>query len=245
MNQLLQIGFAPCGHWSISSDRLACDLSRFATLRNILYAFVVDGELMYVGKTVQPLATRMAGYRNPAPSQTTNVRNNARVKQALASGAVVEIFALPDTGLHRYGDFHLNLAAGLEDDIIRVMRPPWNGGEKERPETAAPAIPERVELPVQSSFELALAPTYYRKGFFNVPVAQTDRFASDGETIELYLGAAPIPVLGTINRRANANQTPRIIGGVELRDWFQRTGTEGGALTVEVLSPNSVRLLTR
>ncbi len=37
-----------------------CDLMDFAASRNVLYAFVVDGELMYVGQTAKSLRTRMA-----------------------------------------------------------------------------------------------------------------------------------------------------------------------------------------
>ena len=46
----------------------------------------------------------------------------------LAEGKTVEVFALPDSGQHQFGGFHLNLAAGLEDAIIRDLQPPWNGG---------------------------------------------------------------------------------------------------------------------
>jgi hypothetical protein len=30
-----------------------------------------------------------------------------------------------------YGGFHINLAAGLEDSIIRELKPIWNGGHKD------------------------------------------------------------------------------------------------------------------
>ena len=242
MNKLLRIGFEACGHWRIQEGRLVCDLTRFATQNNILYAFTVDGELVYIGKTVQPLAARMAGYRNPAPSQTTNVRNNARILEKLQQGCAVEIFALPDTGLHRYGDFHLNLAAALEDDIVRVMRPPWNGGKKEQVEPQIGQASDSVQLPVLKTFEVVLGRTYFAKGFFNVPVAQQECFASDGERIEIYLGDRARPVLGTVNRTANANQAPRIMGGVDVRDWFREAGQEGATLLVDVLSRNAVRL---
>jgi len=38
---------------------------------------------------------------------------------------------LADHGLLHYGGFHVNLAAGLEDSLIRDLNPPWNGGKKE------------------------------------------------------------------------------------------------------------------
>jgi hypothetical protein len=133
MNRLVEIGFQQAGHWLLQDGKISYELSRLATQRNILYAFVCDGEVKYIGKTVSPLATRMSGYRNPSPSQTTNIRNNARIAEVLAAGAAVDIYALPDNGLLHYGRFHVNLAAGLEDDLIRVIDPPWNGGRKEIP----------------------------------------------------------------------------------------------------------------
>jgi hypothetical protein len=33
---------------------------------------------------------------------------------------------LPDNGLLRFGGFHLNLAAALEDSLINDLRPRWN-----------------------------------------------------------------------------------------------------------------------
>src|SRR5258707_486145 len=140
MNRLLEIGFEPIGHWLLQGDGLAFELFR-PSQPNTLYAFVSDGEVKYVGKTVQPLHARMGGYKNPAPSQTTNVRNNSRTKALLQSGAAVDILALPDNGLLHYGQFHLNLAAGLEDNIISVLKPEWNGN------TASPVNEPTLETP--------------------------------------------------------------------------------------------------
>ena len=69
----------------------------------------------------------MSGYKNPTQSQATNWSNNLRIKALLQSGAAVDIFALPDNGLLHYGQFHINLAAGLEDNIISLLNPEWNG----------------------------------------------------------------------------------------------------------------------
>lgn len=137
MNRLLNIGFARVGHWRLEGEELVFELSRYGTERNILYAFVVNGEVKYVGKTVSQLSARMSGYRNPGPTQSTNINNNRRIHELLASGSAVEIFALPDKGLLSYGGFHLNIAAGLEDDIIRVLDPEWNGGIRGEPASDA------------------------------------------------------------------------------------------------------------
>ena len=244
MNRLLEIGFVPSGHWLLNEDNLSFELTRHSTQKNILYAFVCDGQVKYVGKTIRSLAVRMSGYKNPALTQSTNINNHRRIKDQLTKGAAVEIFALPDTGLHHYGQFHLNLAAALEDDIIRILRPEWNGGKVE-PLLGQPSgeLEDRdVVHAAKHAFAFTLQMTYYQTGFFNVGVADEKWFGADGEQIELFLGNKKDPMLGTINRRANANGTPRIMGGVGLRDWFASAAEMMCLLIVEVRSPTSIHI---
>jgi hypothetical protein len=257
MNRLLEIGFEPAGHWILEDDKLKCELIRHSSQKNILYAFVCDGQVKYVGKTVRALAVRMAGYKTPGRTQTTNINNHRRIRELLAQKIAVDILALPDSGLLHYGKFHLNLAAALEDDIIRLIAPEWNGGVSEsavstqQSISVQPAV-EQQEGPefepvtsVTSSvvtFHFVLQPTYYRTGFFNVGVSAQKNLGADGETIELFLGNNAQPILGTINRRANLNGTPRIMGGTGLRNWFNLNATVLAKLAVEVLSPTAIRL---
>ena len=82
--------------------------------------------MLYIGKTTQQLRKRLYGYQNPRVTQTTNVRGNKAIAEALVSESLIEVFVLPDNGLLRFGGFHLNLAAGLEDSLINDLRPRWN-----------------------------------------------------------------------------------------------------------------------
>ena len=240
MNRLLEIGFEKVGHWQASGGKLSLHLSRMESKRNILYAFVCDGEVKYIGKTKQRLASRMSGYRSPGATQSTNISNNARILEVLREGGAVDIFALPDDDLLHYGAFHLNLAAGLEDDLIRVLDPDWNGGSERVSPSFEPQIEER-RSESDEEFNVILEATYYRTGFFNVRVAHENLFGGDGEPIELHVPGSSEPILGTINRTANSNTTPRIMGGTGLRDWFQWTGKVKDEIRVTVLSPNSIR----
>lgn len=228
----------------LENDKLKCELTRHSTQKNILYAFVCDGQVKYVGKTVRSLAIRMSGYRTPGKTQTTNINNHRYIKELLSLGVAVEILALPDSGLLHYGQFHLNLAAGLEDSIVQVINPEWNGGKTEvgisLPDIPA-TQPEPFE-PIIGTFSFTLQPTYYRSGFFNVGVSSQRFLGADGETIELFLGNRSQPILGSINRRANTNGTPRIMGGTGLRDWFNASASEMDSIRVDVFSPTTVRL---
>ena len=254
MNRLLDIGFEPAGHWTLVDSELRLELVKHMARSNVLYAFVCDGAVMYVGKTTKPLAFRMAQYRRGHRSQRTNAANHDLIRERLAAGQAIAILALPDNGLMRYGKFHLNLAAGLEDDLIRVLSPPWNGG---RPEPAEPepqpggpiglleaeAEAEAEALMTPSyTFNITLQDTYFRRGFFNVSVNDQKHIGADGETIEFYLDGQELPVKGIIDRRAQSNGTPRLSGGKALRDWFQTKSGLMGTIEVGVMSPNSIRL---
>ncbi len=210
---------------------------------------------MYVGKTTRTLVTRMSGYKTPSMTQSTNTKNNRRITEALKHGSAVEILALPDSGLMHYGKFHLNLAAGLEDDIIKTLNPVWNGGAPVTPAAGVPvvvSVSDKLTIEdgsindisdaFSATFRFTLQPTYRRTGFFNVGVSSQKYLGADGAVIELFLGSAQKPVLGTINRSANANGTPRIMGGTALRDWFSVNGRELDSIAVQVISPTSIRL---
>lgn len=252
MNRLLEIGFEPAGHWTLENGKLKCELTRHSSQKNILYAFVCDGQVKYVGKTIRALAVRMTGYKTPGKTQTTNINNHRRIRELLGEDVAVEIFALPDTGLLHYGQFHLNLAAALEDDIIRIIDPEWNGGRSETAvnlparAVADPESENESELepasPPFGTFSFTLQPTYYRTGFFNVGVSSQKFLGADGEKIELFLGDRAQPILGSINRRANTNGTPRIMGGSGLRDWFNTHASVAANISVDVLSPTAIRL---
>jgi hypothetical protein len=68
----------------------------------------------------------MNGYRNPGPTQTTNIKNNARISEHLQEGKSVQIFTLLQKEVILYKGFSVNIAAGLEDNLLVYIRPPWN-----------------------------------------------------------------------------------------------------------------------
>ena len=69
-------------------------------------------------------------------------------------------------------------------------------------------------------YKLKLYKTYYNQGFFNVPVDYDHLVRKDEGPIEIR-PAGSSQIRGQVNRSANQNGTARIMGRVELRDWFQ------------------------
>lgn len=121
-----------------------------------------------------------------------------------------------------------------------------NGDKKEDGPIAAQAAPEEPregDRVFANSFSLVLQPTYARTGFFNVGVEYEKLLGGDGEKIEIFCGNAEKPILGAINRRANNNGTPRIMGGAGLRRWFEHNASVMQTITVLVSSPTMIRLV--
>lgn len=126
LEQICNLGFGICGSWTRGDDgTLELTLDNVPDGKNVLYAFVVDETVAYIGKTVQGVANRMRGYRNPHATQTTNVRVNALILDQLET-TTVNIYVWACDGLMTYGGFRLDLAAGLEDSIVHEIKPEWN-----------------------------------------------------------------------------------------------------------------------
>jgi len=263
MNRLLEIGFECAGHWVLQDERLCVEFKRLERARNVLYAFVVDGEVKYLGKSTRTLRERMGNYISPgAKKRQTNHKNNRNIRELLTAGAAVDIYVLPDNGLMHYGPYHLNLAAGLEDSLLNALKPEWNGKDKrlivgavddevEEADAVVEAEPMRAdedaqdavitEAPVLATFDFQLQPTYRTNGFFNGGVTSSAYLGAHGETIQIFFGNEPHAILGTINRTSNSNGSPRLFGGPELRERFQ-TLPEKADMRMEVFSPTAVRV---
>jgi ribonuclease VapC len=104
----------------------------------------------------------------------------------------------------------------------------------------APVI-QQIPLSSAAEMKIDLGTTYYRQGFFNVPVEYDLLLGADGETIEIHVEGMP-PMIGTINRTAQRNGTARVMGRAPLRSYFQASFNPGDQLTVLIESPRKIRL---
>lgn len=264
---LTLIGFADVGAWLTSGETITFKLDPekptvsdlLVDTPNALYAFVRCDTVQYIGKTTQSVRKRFVGYRNPGQGQRTNLRCNAKIKEALAAGGEVRILVFTPIPDLRYGDYDINLAAGLEDSLIRAFDPPWNGrdkgkpvteeAEREKAEEDADAAPTDMEPPKLSPdgpavpFEITLGQAYYDQGFINPGVAASHYLGQDGEPIEISFGDGTEPVMSSINRKANARGAVRVVGRNRLiAEWFQQHYRPGDVVQAWVLDPNRIRL---
>ncbi|CAM7633513.1 hypothetical protein ABIE11_000693 [Lelliottia sp. 489] len=252
MDRLLNIGFIKIGYWELQNGQLHYIMTEsFRDVCNNLYAFVCDGEVKYIGKTTRLLKKRMYHYKKPGMSQSTNIKNHGYIREALQKNIAVDILALPDNGLMHYGPFHLNLAAGLEDSIIKTIDPEWNGGTKSITDDSSmdnesgdqiPDDTKDVEFIASVDYHFNMAPTYWKRGFFNVPTSSSHEFSHDGDNLSIVNSDGTVMLTAIINRTANKSHTPRIMGGIGLREFFQESYKIGDSVSFRMLSKKTMQL---
>ena len=126
LQRLLELGFGPAGEWQLKSGQLSFQLDRYREGKNILYAFVANGQVLYIGKSTRTLYERMNNYKNADSTQRTNIKNYSRIKEDLEHNKRIEIYVFIRNESLIYRGVMVNLAAGLEDNLITMFKPPWN-----------------------------------------------------------------------------------------------------------------------
>jgi len=246
----------------LSESELRLSLERWGDVTPALYAFVIDSEIMYVGKTKRTLGSRLYGYLKGGGSQRTNIRVRGEILKALQTVDSVEILGFQDRQPKSLGPFRINLSAGLEDDLIAQLNPPWNGGREpgavakantssKAAHLKAVAPPSRAMSPetadsaegrLKPSFPVTIGKTYHRQGFFNVPVNFERYFAGDGAAISIALPGRRNPAAGKLNRSVNSTNAPRVMGGTQLRDWLQQNVRIGDQIRVVAHGPSQIEI---
>jgi hypothetical protein len=131
--ELLLIGLEDAARWEVDGERLKhigekpAGWRQQTAIPNSLYAFVSEGNVLYIGKTTKTLSKRFAGYCNPDKSQATNKKCHQGIRKLIKQGKTVRILVLPQTIPLKWGDYPINLAAGLEEALVCAFKPEWNG----------------------------------------------------------------------------------------------------------------------
>lgn len=270
---LLQVGFVDVAAWRIENQRIVYDLdgervqanALLLDQSNALYAFTHGDAIQYIGKTTQGIRARFGGYRNPGRGQPTNIRCNAKIKDLLTQGIEVRILVFIPVADLRYGDFDINLAAGLEDALIKACKPPWNGrdknksitedAEREKAEEATTVVPLEEPQDVQpmivgaavcpvARFDIVLGPTYYRQGIINPGPDASQYLGDDGDLVQILFNDGDDPIISKINRNANANGSARVIGqNRKIAEWFQLHFDLGDTCIAQVIARNRILLV--
>ncbi|TIT84439.1 MAG: GIY-YIG nuclease family protein, partial [Mesorhizobium sp.] len=151
---LLNLGFVDVGRWETAGDDIGYRLDGvdaeanqvMLDVPNALYAFVRGDDVQYIGKTARSIRRRYVGYCRPGKRQRTNLRCHRNIQAAIQENTEIRILVFTPISHLRYSDFEINLAAGLEDSLIKAFDPPWNGRERGQPITEEAEREEAEEI---------------------------------------------------------------------------------------------------
>jgi hypothetical protein len=133
---LLAVGLEDAAGWQIDGKKLKhvgdnkANWQRLTSIPNCLYAFCCGDDVLYIGKTTKTLSKRFVGYCDPGNGRATNWKCHQGIRRLLERGREVRIFVLPSHSHLRWSGYEINMAAGLEDSLLRAFQPPWNGSNK-------------------------------------------------------------------------------------------------------------------
>lgn len=203
---LTSLGFVDIGKWQPKDGFIEYILDgrdfEANTVRlddpSALYAFVINDRVQYIGKTARSIRRRFVGYRRPGGTQVTNRRCHHNVKIAMADGSEVRIYVFTPVTHLQYGDFEIDIAAGLEESLIKAFAPLWNVLERKQPITEEAEREKHDEgengviepevdnpRPPIATFPIVLAATYYNKGYINPGSAASKVLGKDGDPVRI------------------------------------------------------------
>jgi hypothetical protein len=124
VSDLTQAGFVRVGEWRLTAKNDGLLLDGQADRLAGVYAYVADGEVRYVGSAQRGLHTRFRRYVT-TETMRTSARIRGKIIECLTAGSSVEVFTISPPAFDWRG-LPIDLVAGLEEGLIRSMRPLWN-----------------------------------------------------------------------------------------------------------------------
>ena len=127
VDQLLDGGFVHIGVWQAGQN----GLMKFQGINPVpskpgVYAYAVDQEVLYVGSAQRGLHKRLRHYES-SKNLRTAIRIREAVLERLSHGTVVDVYVIVlEEPLTLHGGLPIDPVAGLEEGLIRDIKPTWN-----------------------------------------------------------------------------------------------------------------------
>lgn len=127
VNQLLAGGFVHIGAWQAGqAGSIAFQGINPVPRKPGVYAYVVGSEVLYVGSAQRGLHRRIRHYESSKNLQTAS-RIRQEVLEKLSGGSSVDVYVIVlENSLTLNDALPVDLVAGLEEGLIRTIKPKWN-----------------------------------------------------------------------------------------------------------------------
>lgn len=250
IEELEKIGFDKIGNWFINNQGVLDFEIIPDNTKEVLYSFVkVDKknvEIIYIGKTIRTISDRLKGYRKPGNSQFTNIRLKNEILNFLQMNINVDIYLFRCNETITYKSCKINLAAGLEDVLIKNFRPTFNLHGNQRILEDVELNDNLIKLTNNLQEENNCLNSYLLKktarksdlsGNFNLGTVPDDYLPEYDEIINIYMGEIELQA-NFINADKN-KRMPRI-NSVAVANWLNENGVNiSGNFYIKICNKNS------
>lgn len=117
-------GFIRAGAWRLNEDHSRAAFHGDAPSEAGVYAYLVDGVISYVGSAQRGLARRLRRYVL-ADNKRTSMRVRQEIEKQLQDGRAVDVFTIVPEHMTHNG-LPIDPVVGLEEGLIRFVKPEWN-----------------------------------------------------------------------------------------------------------------------
>ena len=121
---LIAGGFVSIGRWRVENGEAV--FAGEAPKERGVYAFIFNGEVVYVGCAQDGLSSRMRSYRRNQLRQESRRPVHAAVAEAIWNAREIEVLAIRGPDDISWNGMPIDVIAGLEEGLIRRLSPIWN-----------------------------------------------------------------------------------------------------------------------
>ena len=118
-------GFVKIGYYHLTEDGV-CDTVLHEGVQkylrvSLVYMFVVDEDIKYIGKTIQGYIRPLTYHKNKVMSDV-----NGGITEECSKGKIVKIYARKFDKPFIFEDLELDLCEAYEQALISKYKPEWN-----------------------------------------------------------------------------------------------------------------------
>ncbi|HEY3413699.1 MAG TPA: hypothetical protein VGM51_11695 [Armatimonadota bacterium] len=123
---LLDLGFVPAGQWILDNGRPFPHLLSGRSNRSALYAFVLSGEVVFIGRLKGAFGGQIGAEGPMGMTHHHATDNDRRIISTLMTGEDIEILEFAPDEAIEYRGWGVNIGAGILDALVERIKPDWN-----------------------------------------------------------------------------------------------------------------------
>lgn len=257
LEKFKEIGFKPVGSWKVTPNGLTFDIEKeYESKKEVVYAFISDEIVHYVGKTDTTLKNRMTSYKNGKEgnkSGSTNKEIYNKIFEKIQKGCEVKIYVLFDIEINHMG-YKVSISSGIEPSLISALDPKlcWNSrysnssirkiSNKSIDNNSTRIKPinssEPLKYPVHA--QCALRMEYFLKGLISFSKSYSDYLPKNSNVnVQIEIADSKNTFTGKFTRSSDKTI---INGHDDLKDWYNKNFKQNDIIDIEILREDHFRL---